>query len=146
MSAVSRSRITEEEMRFRIKQMPKKNLYNLYYNVLFQSFFDFCLVDVIPRTAYYPWKPAPSLSQYQMNRNPLLRDNSDSLMMIYARPKKEEDMCVGNPKHLSHFLFNLFKNKNKNLCCLLEEWSGGWGLLVIDLGYTMFTQVQTSLK
>ena len=69
MSAVFRSRITEEEMRFRIKQMPKKNLYNLYYNVLFQSFFDFCLVDVIPRTAYYPWKPAPSLSQYQMNRN-----------------------------------------------------------------------------
>ena len=28
------------------------------------------------------------------------------------------------------------------MCSLLEEWSTGWGLLVIDLGYSTFTLVR----
>ena len=141
-------RISEQEMRYRVKQMPKSNLMNLYNNVLFQTLFDFCLVDILPRSAYFPWKETEEYQPYQ-NKVPLKRSQkiqkaqSDNLMMVYARPKKTDDLDVGNPKYFSHFMFILFKNKNKFVCSLLEEWSGGWGLLIIDMGYSMYTQVHS---
>ena len=142
-------RISEEEMRYRMKQQPRTAMMNLYNNVLFQTLFDFCLVEVIPRSAYYPWKENEDYRPFQKKKERKLKKSeriadsqTDNLMMIYARPKKTEDLGVGNQKYFSHFMYNLFKNKNKFVCSLLEDWSGGWGLLVIDMGYSMYTQVR----
>jgi len=139
-------RISEEEMRYRVNQHPRTALMNLYNNVMFQTLFDFCLVDIIPRSAYYPWKETEEYQPFQ-KKTPMRKaqrianSQTDNLMMVYARPKRTEDLGIGDQKYFSHFMYNLFKNKKKFLCSLLEEWSGGWGLLVIDLGYSMYTQV-----
>ena len=140
-------RINEQEMRYRVKQHPRTALMNLYNNVMFQTLFDFCLVEIFSRSAYYPWKETEEYQPFQ-KKTPMKRSQrisnsqSDNLMMVYARPKKTEDLGVGNAKYFSHFMFNLFKNKNRFVCSLLEDWSGGWGLLVIDMGYSMYTQVR----
>merc|ERR1712105_49004 len=115
-----RGKITEEEMRFRNSELPKKALFNLYNNVLFQTLFDFYLVDVLPRHAYYPWKQ--NYYEPHQKENPLkkaeriVKANQENLMMLYVRPKKSEDINVGDPRYFSHFLFHLFKNKNKFVC------------------------------
>jgi len=144
-----RFKITEEEMRFKIRELPKRALFNQYNNVLFQSFFDFCLVDMIPRNSYYPWKKhtyspfaRPEKIKGEKMSERVIKANKDSLMVMYVRPKKPEDLQIANPKHFSHYLFVLFQNKNKFLICQLEEWAGGWGLVAIDMGYTLYTMVR----
>ena len=110
------SRISELEMRYIASNRPRANLYNLYHNVLFQTFFDFCLVNILPRSSYYPWKkyesstehkPQPGKERVQL----LYQANKDHLMMIYVRPKKPEDIEIGDPKYFSHFIFHLLRNK-----------------------------------
>ena len=44
----------------------------------------------------------------------IVKANQENLMMLYVRPKKPEDINVGDPKYFSHFLFHLFKNKVNN--------------------------------
>jgi len=137
-------KISEEEMRFKLRDLPKRELFNLYNNVLFQCFFDFCLINMIPRNSYYPWKKNTynPFSRVSKSGDRIIRTNQDNLMVMYVRPKKPEDLQIKNPKHFSHYLFILFKNKKKFLICLLEEWAGGWGLVAIDMGYTLYTLVQ----
>ena len=147
-------RINEEEMRYRVNQNPRTAMFNLYNNVMFQMLFDFCLVEIIPRSAYYPWKEIEKYQPYHSSRSEnqnkapikkaqrIANSQTENLMMVYARPKRTEDLGIGNQKYFSHFMFNLYKSKNKFLCSLLEEWSGGWGLLAIDLGFSMYTQVR----
>ena len=109
-------RISEEAMRHKVSELQRTDLYNLYHNVLFQALFDFCLVNVLPRSSYYPWKkyeqtsnhtPKPGSERAQM----IYQANKDTLMMVFVRPKKPEDVNVGNPKYFSHFVFHLFRNK-----------------------------------
>ena len=109
-------RISEETMRYRASQRQRTDLYNLYHNVLFQALFDFCLVNILPRSSYYPWKkyeltsdhrPKPGSERAQM----VYQANKDTLMMLYVRLKKPEDVEVGNPKYFSHFIFHLCRNK-----------------------------------
>ena len=107
-------RISEEAMRYRASLRQRTDLYNLYHNVLFQALFDFCLVNILPRSSYYPWKKyeltgdhRPKLKRAQM----IYQENKDKLMMVYVRPKKPEDVEVGNPIHFSHFIFHLLRSK-----------------------------------
>ena len=107
-------RISEETMRHRASLRQRTDLYNLYHNVLFQALFDFCLVNILPRSSYYPWKKyefttdhKPKLKRAQM----VYQANKDTLMMVYVRPKKPEDVAVGNPTYFSHFIFHLLRNK-----------------------------------
>ena len=107
-------RISEEGMRHRASLRQRTDLYHLYHNVLFQALFDFCLVNILPRSSYYPWKKyelttdyRPKLKRAQM----VYQANKDTLMMVYVRPKKPEDVDVGNPTYFSHFIFHLLRNK-----------------------------------
>ena len=109
-------KVSEEHMRYLISEIPKKPLMNLYQNVIFQTFFDFCLVDVLPRSAYYPWKkniykPFRRSKKSLTNAEKINEANQDNLMLLYVRPRKPEDVNVGNPKHFSYFLFTILKNK-----------------------------------
>ena len=122
-------RISEETMRYTASQRQRTDLYNLYHNVLFQALFDFCLVNILPRSSYYPWKkydltnemtnhkPKPGSERAQM----VYQANKDTLMMVYVRLKKPEDVEVGNPKYFSHFVFHLLRNKVR-LTEILENW------------------------
>ena len=141
-----REKISEDEMKFKLDGVIKRDTFNLYNNVMFQTFFDFCLVEVLPRSAYFPWKQSSSsvetrpLAKKKFDR--IYQENINNLMMVYARPKKLEDISVDSPKYFSHFLFHLMKNKNKFVIVLMEQWGSGWGLLAIDLGYTVLTMVK----
>ena len=109
-------RISEQEMRYCVSNRPKTALYNLYHNVLFQTFFDFCLVNILPRSAYYPWKKYESHLDYKTKPGSeraqlVYQANKQNLMMIYVRPRKPEDVEVGNPKYFSYYLFHLLRNK-----------------------------------
>ena len=108
-------RISEEDMSYIISEIPKKPLMNLYANVTFQTFFDFCLVDVLPRSAYYPWKKNiynPFNRRSKMSSvEKVHQANKDNLMLVYVRPKKPGEINVGNPKHFSYFIYTILKNK-----------------------------------
>ena len=159
-------RISERDMRYQARNRPKKNLYNLYHNVLFQTFFDFCLVNILPRSSYYPWKKYESAIDYKVRpgreRAQLLyQANKDQLMMMYVRPKKPEDVQIGDPKYFSHFIFHLLRNKvlntkqinieitfllqNDFLWSIFERWGKGWGVIILDTfkdDFSFTTQVR----
>ena len=131
-------RISELEMRYIAGNRTRTQLYNLYHNVLFQTFFDFCLVNILPRSSYYPWKKYQSATEHKIKpgkeRVQLLYEaNNDQLMMIYVRPKKPADVDIGDPKYFSHFIFHLLRNKTEFLCAILERWGKGWGILILDM-------------
>lgn len=143
-------RISEETMRYRARQRERTDLYNLYHNVLFQALFDFCLVNILPRSSYYPWKkydltneinnyrPQPGRERAQM----VYQANKDTLMMVYVRLKKPEDVEVGNPKYFSHFIFHLLRNKKTFLVEIFERWNNDWGRVIIECGFNFFTTVK----
>ena len=56
----STRKLSVEEMRENAANMKNQSALMLPNNVAFQLLFDFCLVDVIPRKAFFPWRPLPS--------------------------------------------------------------------------------------
>jgi len=141
-------RITEEVMREKRKQqVVKMASQTIKLNVIFQVFFDFCLVDVLPRKSYFPWKKHRSFngitpsSDRQTSGN-VYEEHHDSLMMIYVRPKAIEGLDFGKPFYLEHFFVRILKSKSKKIVELFEEWSTGWGFAAVEAGYTVLSEVK----
>ena len=59
-NGASTRKLSVEEMRENAANMKNQSALMLPNNVAFQLLFDFCLVDVIPRKAFFPWRPLPS--------------------------------------------------------------------------------------
>ena len=55
----STERLSVEEMRENAFAAKNLNQLMLPNNIAFQLLFDFCLVDLIPRRAFFPWRPPP---------------------------------------------------------------------------------------
>ena len=137
-------RMTDQEMDFLMSSLNRNPQHFLYQNILFQILFRFCLIDVIPRQAYYPWKKFTMQSKTKSSlkkAGAVYAAHHDSLCLLYARPRTPEEVQIGNPRYFSHFLQRLLKNKQVRVVELLERWNGGWGVLVIDIGFTVFTKV-----
>ena len=81
--------------------------------------------------------------------------------MMYVRPKKPEDVQIGDPKYFSHFIFHLLRNKvlntkqinieitfllqNDFLWSIFERWGKGWGVIILDTfkdDFSFTTQVR----
>lgn len=142
-----RIRVTEEEMRAKNKQFEKKINLTLHYNVLFQVLCDFCLVDYLPRKAFFPWKKHKRHNKQKMISNKARNDqlyeaNQDRLMLIYVRPRKPAELGIGNPKYLDFFLAQILKSKRRKIVELFEDWSTGWGFVVVESGYTIISEVR----
>jgi hypothetical protein len=141
-------RVTEEEMRAKSKQVEKKNNLFLHYNVLFQMLCDFCLVDYLPRKAFFPWKKHKRHNKQKLLSMHLRNDvqyeaNHDRLMLMYMRPRKPEELGIGNPKYLEYFLAQLLRNKSRKIVEVFEDWSTGWGFVVLEEGgYSIISEVR----
>jgi len=139
----------------------KKLLLMQHFNVLFQLLFHNRLVDVVPRKAYYPWKPHNLQDYYRVgpgrknlrNRSrqrppsghkPKLDQYyaaaSDDLMMVHARPRPNF-ISTDQAFHLEVFVLELMKKKTTTVVRIFENWVEGSGLMVIEAGYTVMTQV-----
>jgi len=141
-----KKRITEEEMRIINKKNPKTSKLTHVKNVLFQIFFDFCLVDILPRKSYYPWKPFRRHNKTPMISNvigvsKIYEEQHENLMLVYVRPKKSNELEVGNPVYFDHYLNRMLKTKDRMVVEVFEEWSTAWGFVVVEAGFTIFTKV-----
>jgi len=141
-------RITEEVMREkRIQEVVYQSMQTTKHNVLFQVLFDFCLVDVLPREAYFPWKKHKAF-QYGGNKmkqrraDRVYEEHHSSLMLVYARPKKMEDLDLGKPHNFEHFVMRMVKNKTRRIVELMEEFSTGWGFAALEAGFTVLSEVR----
>jgi hypothetical protein len=138
-------RCTEEEMRERIAAIEPVQSLMIPNNIAFQLLFDFCLVDVLPRQAFFPWKPYSAKghtpSKAKMNLGIHYEGHAQDLMLVYARPKPDEAVGVRNPAHLAYFLGGLMKRRLVFLVATFEEWCPGSGLAVVMSGFTIFTLV-----
>lgn len=148
------SRVSEQQMRDWITLVPKTPKLTLPYNVMFQMLFDFCLVDVLPRAAYFPWKPyseygtARGLEEKPKVTQPAkkymqeqYKNNQENLMLVYARPKLDSEVQISRPDYLEYFLRQVLKNKKQHVVILFESWVTGSGMTVVEAGFTIFTTV-----
>ena len=139
-------KLSEKDMRDIIKLVPRKYSLMMTYNVLFQIYFDFCLVDVVSKKSFFPWKShtnynkAPRLSEVR-GFDKLYEDNHENMMVVYARPKTVEEVSISNPVYFEHFISRLLRTKGRRVVQLYEEWGSGWGYYVIQAGYTVMCQV-----
>ena len=53
-------KLSVEEMRKNAARLKNQSGLMLPNNIAFQLLFDFCLVDLIPRKAFFPWRPVPT--------------------------------------------------------------------------------------
>ena len=142
----SKIRLSEDEMRLKNKRVVMTPKLSTYFNVLFQVLFDFCLVDIVSRKSYFPWKPykrntkTPRISD-KVGADKFYEENHEKLMMVYVRPKKPEDLEIGNPVYFEHFLTRILKTKDRRIVEVFEEWSSGWGFVVVEAGFSIFDKV-----
>ena len=73
----SKKMLSVEEMRENAAGWKNQNQLMLPNNVAFQLLFDFCLVDLLPRRAFFPWRPLPThkVRHLSLNLNLELRMN-----------------------------------------------------------------------
>ena len=57
---MAKKTLTAEEMRENAAGLKNQSGLMLPNNIAFQLLFDFCLVDLIPRKAFFPWRPLPT--------------------------------------------------------------------------------------
>eukprot|EP00092_Neocalanus_flemingeri_P106019 GFUD01135973.1.p1 GENE.GFUD01135973.1~~GFUD01135973.1.p1 ORF type:complete len:475 (-),score=53.31 GFUD01135973.1:131-1555(-) len=146
----SHNKLTEEEMRIKNKLVPMNAQLSKVYNVIFQVYFDFCLVDVLPRKSYFPWKPHKRYAWNNAERlsntrgvDKLYEENHNRLMLMYVRPKRPKDLeMIGNPAYFEYFLTRILQRKTRRIVGVFEEWSSGWGLLIVEAGFTIFDEVR----
>ena len=62
-------------------------------------------------------------------------------MVVYARPKPEDEVNIGTPHHLGFFLSAMMKRKSSFLVATLESYCAGSGLPVVWAGYNIFTLI-----
>lgn len=143
------SRMSTQEMRMHLSESEKLTKLVMPYNVMFQLLFDFCLLDILPRSAYFPWKPfirhgnnKPRPIRGKEYLTSLYRDYHDSLMLVYVRPRKDEEMEILRPHYLEYFLRKVLKDKKQSIVAVFEEWLSDSGLELIKAGYNIFTTVQ----
>ena len=53
-------KLSVEKMRENAVRLKNQSGLMLPNNIAFQLLFDFCLVDLIPRKAFFPWRPSPT--------------------------------------------------------------------------------------
>jgi len=136
----STKRLSVEEMRENAYGAKNQNLMMLPRNIAFQLLFDFCLVDLIPRKAFFPWRPPPTQKKGGV-RAARFEEHKENLMVVYARPKPEEEVKIGTPHHLGFFLSAMTKRKSSFLVATLESYCAGSGLPVVLAGYNIFTLI-----
>ena len=68
-------------------------------------------------------------------------EHKENLMVVYARPKPEEEVNIGTPHHLGFFLSAMMKRKSSFLVATLESYCAGSGLPVVWAGYNIFTLI-----
>jgi len=136
----STKRLSVEEMRENAFAAKNLNQLMLPNNIAFQLLFDFCLVDLIPRRAFFPWRPPPKQKQGGV-RAARFEEHKENLMVVYARPKPEEEVNIGTPHHLGFFLSAMMKRKSSFLVATLESYCAGSGLPVVWAGYNIFTLI-----
>ena len=68
-------------------------------------------------------------------------EHKENLMVVYARPKPENEVNIGTPHHLGFFLSAMMKRKSSFLVATLESYCAGSGLPVVWAGYNIFTLI-----
>jgi len=137
-AATKKTLTTVEEMRENAAGLKNQSGLMLPNNIAFQLLFDFCLVDLIPRKAFFPWRPLPT---YKKVRAAQFEEHKENLMVVYARPKPEDEVNLGTPHHLGFFLSAMMKRKSSFLVATLESYCTGSGLPVVWAGYNIFTLI-----
>ena len=69
------------------------------------------------------------------------QEHKENLMVVYARPKPENEVNLGTPHHLGFFLSAMMKRKSSFLVATLESWCPGSGLPVVLAGHNIFTLI-----
>jgi len=137
----STERLSVEEMRENVFGAKNQNTLMTPKNIAFQLLFDFCLVDLIPRRAFFPWRPPPKQKAKGGMRLARFEEHKENLMVVYARPKSEDEVNIGTPHHLGFFLSAMMKRKSSFLVATLESYCAGSGLPVVWAGYNIFTLI-----
>jgi len=145
------SKISEEAMKEKRKQeVVYQSMQTTRHNVMFQIFFDFCLVDVLPRESYFPWKKYKTFRRGSViNRigkkkhaDRVYEEHHSSLMLVYVRPKRMEELNFGKPHNFEHFILRMVKNKSRRIVEIMEEFATGWGFAAIEAGFTVLSEVK----
>lgn len=147
-------RVSEEVMRQKRKEeVVYQGTQTTKHNILFQVLFDFCLVDVLPRESYFPWKKYKTFriaGQGQRvgtgsgtkRADKVYEQHHSTLMLVYVRPKKIEELDIGKPHYFEHFVLRIVKNKSRRIVELMEEFATGWGFAALEAGFTVLSEVK----
>jgi len=143
------SKISEERMKEKRKQeVVYQSMQTTRHNVMFQVFFDFCLVDTLPRESYFPWKKYKSFRRgpggmtEKKKADRVYEEHHSSLMLVYVRPKKIEELDLGKAHNFEHFILRMVKNKSRRIVELMEEFATGWGFAAIEAGFSVLSEVK----
>jgi len=112
-------------------------------NTIFQVYFDFLLLDSLPRRSFLPVdlsKPKKLKQKKKILDNAIIEQNKDKMLLLYLRPKLDTGLCVDNPTYLAYFFYVMLRQQRQvTILPKLESWVSGLGLELIELGHSVFT-------